>query len=131
MSGGVGLVTIFVLVVFGTGGVLVMPAHCKCRSSRLFDAESMKATTTDSNSTSVDESKIHLVFCIKSLCETPKKGLALCFCCQKSTEPCYNSVAECQAHCPACNPKCQLQSPAADSVMGSRSPNVNAIGKLF
>ena len=48
------------------------------RSPRLFDAENTKAAaaTTDTNSTSVDESKIHLVFCIELLRNT-EKGLIL------------------------------------------------------
>ncbi|CAL5008090.1 unnamed protein product [Urochloa decumbens] len=124
---GVGLVTILVLVVFGIGGVLVVPAHC--RFPQLFKTESTKATTTSTNSTSVDESKIHLIFCVKGFCPTATtRGLGLCFCCQNSPNACYNSFSECQANCPSCNPKCHLQSSAGSSVMGSRSSNANAKG---
>ncbi|CAL4997040.1 unnamed protein product [Urochloa decumbens] len=126
---GVGLVTILVLVVFG--GVLVVPAHC--RSPQLFKTESTKATTTGTNySTSVDESKIYLIFCVKGLCATATtRGLGLCFCCQNSPNACYNSFSECQANCPSCNPKCHLQSSAGSSVIASHSSNANAKGTLF
>ncbi|CAL5068124.1 unnamed protein product [Urochloa decumbens] len=114
MKGSAGLeflVTILLLAVFGS---VVMPAHCR---SKLFNAESTKATT--SNSTSIDESKVYIVFCTKEQC-----GTDICFCCQKPpARVCYKSDDECKAHCPPCNPRCQFQL-SVDSVMASHSSNV-------
>ncbi|OEL29382.1 hypothetical protein BAE44_0009596, partial [Dichanthelium oligosanthes] len=100
---------------------------CIGRSSQLFKAESTKATAAAAaNSTSTDESKLKLIFCVKNLCSTGKGGVDVCYCCQRSPEDmCFNSSAECQAYCPVCNPKCQslLQS-SADSVREKHSSNV-------
>ncbi|KAF8713048.1 hypothetical protein HU200_028843 [Digitaria exilis] len=120
--------TILVLLVFGIGGLLVMPAHCR-QSSQLFQGESMKSTPTPANSTSILESKIQVVFCFKNLCAWDKGSLSVCYCCVKPQE-CYHSATECQAHCPSCNPKCQVQS-SADPVMETHSSNLKTMGTLF
>ncbi|PUZ50371.1 hypothetical protein GQ55_6G053800 [Panicum hallii var. hallii] len=93
-----------------------------CPNSMAESLEAAAAATT--NSTSIDESKTHLVFCIRSLCAT-RGVVALCFCCQKS-RVCCKLVAECQARCPACDPKRQLQPPPDSSVMENSSSSVTA-----
>ncbi|CAL4921116.1 unnamed protein product [Urochloa decumbens] len=51
-----------------------------------------------------DERKVALVSCAKVQCE-PKH---LCYCCMtEKPEPlCYDTLGECRAVCPSCNPTC-------------------------
>ncbi|TVU11824.1 hypothetical protein EJB05_45430 [Eragrostis curvula] len=59
--------------------------------------------TTTLNSTSTDESKFTLKFCT-----TAFWGTHFDFCCQihKPEPVCYNTMDECQAKCPPCDPEC-------------------------
>ncbi|RCV46234.1 hypothetical protein SETIT_9G516000v2 [Setaria italica] len=52
----------------------------------------------------VDGSKVALVFCGRVRCE-PKH---LCYCCmtEKPGPLCYDTLDECRAVCPSCNPTC-------------------------
>ena len=53
------------------------------------------------NSTSGDDNKIYLKFCIHDWCRPFKD----CFCCQMN-RLCYRLWDDCRAGCPACNPRC-------------------------
>jgi hypothetical protein len=69
---------------------------------------------TGINSTSMEESKVTLVFCLREECPSGYFGISpngitvpACYCCQKPPRPvCYKSEAECRAHCYVCNPTC-------------------------
>ncbi|RLN04112.1 uncharacterized protein C2845_PM13G23990 [Panicum miliaceum] len=122
MRGGGGLEFLIAVVVFlvAIGGVAV-PAHC--RRQPLMEA-------AGSNSTSAEESKLHLVFCIEEVCPAGDRGAAAsgiitsrehaCYCCQQPPmSVCYQSELECREHCQHCDPKCQLQLQA--SLLGSEN----------
>ncbi|TVU17765.1 hypothetical protein EJB05_33821, partial [Eragrostis curvula] len=63
---------------------------------------------TPMNSTSSDESRIELIFCIKGRCNYGQ-GWHDCYCCGVPTaESCHSTAQDCRSKCPACNPKCPL-----------------------
>ncbi|CAL4937918.1 unnamed protein product [Urochloa decumbens] len=77
----------------------------QCRPHELASVGSHAYGLTDTISKlGVDESKVAVVFCAKVQCE-PKR---LCYCCMtEKPEPlCYDTLAECRAVCPTCDPKC-------------------------
>ncbi|KAG0531558.1 hypothetical protein BDA96_04G032800 [Sorghum bicolor] len=56
---------------------------------------------------------ITLIFCTKKCyCHSDVKD-DICYCCQPRQD-CYNTLEECQAHCPVCNPTCPNGTTAPD-----------------
>ncbi|KAF7044769.1 hypothetical protein CFC21_053956 [Triticum aestivum] len=57
---------------------------------------------------SLDESQVITKFCLVRDCKTKEVlWTEPCFCCLVLPElPCWRERSECQAKCPACNPKC-------------------------
>ncbi|KAL6609453.1 hypothetical protein ACP70R_039422 [Stipagrostis hirtigluma subsp. patula] len=116
-SGGVlvCVIAILVVVLFGCGALPV-----QCSTTQLLEAKGTRRrsypnslTNTSSNATeinigSIDERKIIVKFCIKSVCGSylhPK----ICYCCLNTTNSCYDTRDDCKANCPACNPECYRQ----------------------
>jgi hypothetical protein len=66
-----------------------------------------------------------LIFCTaKCYCHSDNAD-DICYCCQKPpTQVCYETIKDCQAHCPVCNPKC----PAASGTAGG-SQQLHAAAK--
>ncbi|CAL4965810.1 unnamed protein product [Urochloa decumbens] len=62
----------------------------------------------DVNSTSLDETKVHLIFCAKSRCLYFGPTYVDCYCCPNESrkEYCHTTLKECRANCAACNPRC-------------------------
>ncbi|KAF8732193.1 hypothetical protein HU200_016167 [Digitaria exilis] len=59
------------------------------------------------NSTSLDESKVTTIFCLKLLCNHFGRGWQNCYYCGADPkERCYETIADCRAKCPLCNPRC-------------------------
>lgn len=60
------------------------------------------------NSTSLYDSKVTLIFCIKSGCGP---HIVDCYCCinEKPKILCYYKMDDCRANCPVCNPECPPQ----------------------
>ncbi|RCV46238.1 hypothetical protein SETIT_9G516400v2 [Setaria italica] len=52
-----------------------------------------------------DESKVKLVFCAKMECDTKPYD---CYCCwnERPESLCYDTMRECRAKCPHCDPVC-------------------------
>ncbi|KAL6657722.1 hypothetical protein ACP70R_005502 [Stipagrostis hirtigluma subsp. patula] len=86
-------------------GSLALPAHCR---PQLLDTGSTMATAV--NSTSLDESKINLVLCVRGLCNYFNPNYQPCYCCGDGTrkENCHRTSEECKAKCPVCSPTCPL-----------------------
>ncbi|KAG2585328.1 hypothetical protein PVAP13_6KG383800 [Panicum virgatum] len=122
MRGGGGLEFLIAIVVFlvAIGGVPV-PANCRRQPLQ----------APGSNSTSAEESKLHLVFCTREVCPAGDLGAAApgvtsrepsCYCCQQPPmSVCYQSELECREHCQHCDPKCQLQASLLGSEMEGSS----------
>ncbi|TKW38194.1 hypothetical protein SEVIR_1G097700v4 [Setaria viridis] len=66
-----------------------------------------------------DESKLKLIFCtVKCYCHGVH-GDAICYCCQKPPGAvCHETLADCQADCPICNPECPPAPPAGTATEG-------------
>ncbi|KAG0552842.1 hypothetical protein BDA96_01G542500 [Sorghum bicolor] len=59
-----------------------------------------------SNATTLDESKVNLIFCKRKYCEM-KPTTHDCYCCLATpTQVCYLTEPECRAKCLHCNPIC-------------------------
>ncbi|CAL4965809.1 unnamed protein product [Urochloa decumbens] len=84
-------------------GSLALPTQC--RPHLLFTTNS---TVNDVNSTSLDETKVHLIFCAKSRCLYFGPTYVDCYCCPNESrkEYCHTTLKECRANCAACNPRC-------------------------
>nr|CAB3451077.1 unnamed protein product [Digitaria exilis] len=88
--------------------------------AQLGDARDVDAASSNSTS-SVDESKVDLVFCLSlpcpagrdlgSLIGTKARVAPSCYCCQQGALVCYETMKECRANCPPCNPQCRRQEP--------------------
>ncbi|CAL4919233.1 unnamed protein product [Urochloa decumbens] len=59
-------------------------------------------------SATLNESKVVLIFCHKTKCDTPWVD---CYCCinKRPEEICYYTLDQCKANCPVCSPKCPPQ----------------------
>lgn len=84
--------------------LVASPAQC---SRQLLEAA--RASTT------LDEGKFKVKFCILKLCPVDRATFARasttyedCYCCMNGEPPllCYDTMDICQAICPTCNPRC-------------------------
>ncbi|OEL26746.1 hypothetical protein BAE44_0012232, partial [Dichanthelium oligosanthes] len=66
------------------------------------------------NSTSLDEDKIYVIFCVAGKCNDFGHGWQNCYCCGDMNSnvktDCHETMEECRANCPHCDPKCPPQS---------------------
>ncbi|CAL5076702.1 unnamed protein product [Urochloa decumbens] len=97
-NGGAYVANLLSLVVFS--GFLVFLALCRPHPPVI-----QTAIATTINSTSLDESKVTVVFCLKILCNNFGHGWQDCYCCG-ANEECYKTIETCRSSCPHCNPKC-------------------------
>ncbi|PUZ58489.1 hypothetical protein GQ55_5G512600 [Panicum hallii var. hallii] len=69
---------------------------------------SLALPARSANSTSLDERKVHLIFCARSLCNYFGPTYDDCYCCPNDArkEYCHVTLEECRANCASCNPKC-------------------------
>ncbi|TVU30339.1 hypothetical protein EJB05_21954 [Eragrostis curvula] len=88
-------------VLFGT---LALPAQ----SARPLLPEAKKTVATAVRS--VNESKLHLIFCVSGHCDY-WGGWKECHCCGdvERKENCYHTMDECREKCPNCHPTCPLR----------------------
>ncbi|KAG2661234.1 hypothetical protein PVAP13_1KG490305 [Panicum virgatum] len=96
-----GLAYVMVILLFLVSSPVV---QCKYHglASAGTAARSLRNTTNTGAHLGVDE-KVALVFCVQDECESG----ATCYCCQTlKPEPlCWDTLNECRANCPTCNPK--------------------------
>jgi hypothetical protein len=79
----------------------------RSRLSDQIDVSTPSTADVANSTTSLDERKFHLKFCINMPC--PDRGLNIptCYCCQTLPgQPCFRTKGDCSASCPDCNPKC-------------------------
>lgn len=63
----------------------------------------VRTAKTRSNATTLDESKVKIIFCQKSYGNSdPKDAMYCCL----TTNSCYRTESACRAACLVCNPKC-------------------------
>ncbi|OEL30303.1 hypothetical protein BAE44_0008680, partial [Dichanthelium oligosanthes] len=81
------------------------PQPLKAGRTARSHAYSLSGTSNNATTTTLDESKVKLIFCSKMYCDTEPHD---CYCCLNGRpEPlCYDTERECRAKCPHCNPKC-------------------------
>ncbi|KAL6653903.1 hypothetical protein ACP70R_007368 [Stipagrostis hirtigluma subsp. patula] len=101
------VMALFLLVVLL--GCLALPVQC----ARPEPLEAATTVATAVNSTSLDESKIYLVFCIEMPCNYFGRGYEACVCCNgiNQKDHCHQTTEDCLSSCPACNPKCPSDPP--------------------
>jgi hypothetical protein len=63
----------------------------------------VRTARTKSNATTLDESKVKLIFCQKRYGDTEPEEWNGCL---PKESPCYRTESEYRAACPICNPKC-------------------------
>ncbi|KAI5001378.1 hypothetical protein ZWY2020_026028 [Hordeum vulgare] len=107
MRGG-GLVYAVAILLFI--GYLAVTAQCRfdagTRSSYLEDHAAGAATMVNTTS-SLDESKLSIKFCIKAGCSHADGLWKTCFCCDiLPDKKCFSSEDECRNKCPTCHPEC-------------------------
>ncbi|CAL4940824.1 unnamed protein product [Urochloa decumbens] len=88
-------------------------------ASRQQPLKSETAINSTTTPVDVDESKIYIVFCIVGECNDFGHGWQTCFCCgnQYRKESCHQTMEECRANCPVCNPNCSPSPPPVQSTM--------------
>ncbi|TVU36406.1 hypothetical protein EJB05_18339 [Eragrostis curvula] len=84
-------------------GSLAFPAKCR---PQLLDSRSSIATTI--NSTSVEERKMSLIFCVAVRCSYFNPDYGDCYCCPNAgrREYCHLTMKDCRDNCASCKPKC-------------------------
>ena len=83
-------------------------------SYRKKDGHHTNISSTTVNSTTADESKLTLQFCINKPCRSLAHGedWPYCYCCETMPgEPCFLEEEDCRAKCPICDPDCPPQQP--------------------
>ncbi|TVU19249.1 hypothetical protein EJB05_35388, partial [Eragrostis curvula] len=98
-------------------GCLALPAF----SGRPQLLEGGSSIVAANNSTSLDENKLRLIFCLPVQCNSfgrGLKGLEDCYCCGNMYHygSCYLTVEQCRAHCPLCNPRCSPMPPSQSTM---------------
>ncbi|RCV14936.1 hypothetical protein SETIT_3G018700v2 [Setaria italica] len=101
--------TMALFIVFS--GCLSPPGRCRPVIQEARDTFSSDVSSV--RSTSLDGSKIYVVFCIWGHCDCFGHGLQDCYCCGsfERHESCHQTMEECRAQCLVCNPNCSPRSP--------------------
>uniref|UniRef100_A0ACD5Y672 Uncharacterized protein n=1 Tax=Avena sativa TaxID=4498 RepID=A0ACD5Y672_AVESA len=104
-SGQLPLIRIFFI------GYLVGRAQCGVEAQQMVIYRDGHANTsidaTMLKSASVEESKLHLKFCVRHFgCRLEGGYNGTCYCCVKQEEHCFETRDECNDYCPDCNPNC-------------------------
>jgi hypothetical protein len=88
---------------------------CSNNEHNIFVAGSRQLLEAARASTTLDEGKFKVKFCILKLCLVDRATFARasttyedCYCCMNGEPPllCYDTMDICQAICPTCNPRC-------------------------
>uniref|UniRef100_A0ACD5YIM3 Uncharacterized protein n=1 Tax=Avena sativa TaxID=4498 RepID=A0ACD5YIM3_AVESA len=92
-------------------GYLVVCAQCGFEAQQTVTYRDGRANTsidaTVLKSASLEESKLHLKFCVKHFeCRLKGGYHGTCYCCVKQEETCFQTRDECTNNCPDCNPNC-------------------------
>ncbi|TVU01711.1 hypothetical protein EJB05_52823 [Eragrostis curvula] len=87
-------------------GCLALPTQCRLKLTET------ASTVSIVNSTSLEQSKIYLVFCISGRCNY-FGGWKDCYCCldMYRKENCHETQEECKAKCIVCDPNCHALPP--------------------
>ncbi|KAG2550041.1 hypothetical protein PVAP13_9KG332800 [Panicum virgatum] len=103
-------------------GCFCLPAECRPHHQRL---EARSAIPAAINLTTLDESKIKIIWCLSVQCDYFGHGMQDCFCCGDpyQTKNCYQAKKECMSKCPACNPQCPTQD--ASSIDEEKMEQIN------